>query len=387
MEFAKDIYFDNNLTAGKSAKITYSGYLFQNGANNVNLVYGFGPGWEDTDSTPMEKTDNGFVANIQMKNFDTFNFCFSDDKNNWDNNYNSNFTSPILPEEKEFESDEVTTEQTTPDTDIDTNTIEDNNDNNEEAGYSSSIDNIIEDILENTAKQDIISDKDTTSIDKILETITEETMPEIEALFNDLFFESVKEDEKTNSAVQEISMEPELAEELAEFGKDLESNSLEPVVAATQENDLFDNYDNSELIRQFNELFEEVKNPVNFEIIDETNVQEETTVQEQETVQQPAPVEQKLDVASFNLDNLVSNILEPVISTDAPTEKVEETSLFEDVKAHEEDRENSIAVINSGEFVVGSRKLSYFYKLKKRIRLAFMKLSKLKDELLEQLGL
>ena len=376
MEIAKDIYFDNDLKAGNEAQLTYSGYLFKNGANTINLVYGFGESWSDTNSIPMEKTDNGFVANITMKDFDTFNFCFSDENNNWDNNYNKNFSSPILSKPEENNSN-----STDNNTDAEINFGTD---------YSASIDEIIEDILENTTKQDIISDKDNTSIDKILETITEETMPEIEALFNDLFFESVKEDEKGNDSIQEISMEPELAQELEEVAKVIESNSLSVPETPVQK---ISEFDNSELIKQFNELFEESSNPVEFEIIDETqdsiaefeNIQEISPIDQTTTASET--VEQKIDVASFNLDNLVSNILEPVISESNPTEKVEETSLFEDLKAHEEDRENSLAIINSGKFTVGSRKLSYFYKLRKRIRLAVMKLSKLKKDFLEQLGL
>ena len=354
MEFAKDIYFDNSLTAGKEAKITYSGYLFKNGSSNVNIVYGFGNAWNDTTSTPMNKEDNGFVANIQIKDYDSFNFCFSDENNNWDNNYNSNYIAPIQPEIKEDSNSEI----------------------NFGTDYSSSIDEIIEDILGNTTKQDIISEKDSNSVDKILESITEETMPEIEALFNDLFFESVKEDEKDNSPIQEISMEPELAEELKELGKDVENAPVNTIVTSELE---VPEFDNTELIRQFNELFEESEKTISFDIIDESPIEE--------PVQETEFVEQKLNVANFDLDNLVANILEPVITSENPVEKAEEASLFEDINAQEEERENSLAVINSGEFTVGSRKLGYFYKLKKRIRLAFIKLSKAKKDFLEQLGL
>ena len=37
-----NIKFDGNLTKNKACKITYSGYLFQNGSEFVNIVYGFG---------------------------------------------------------------------------------------------------------------------------------------------------------------------------------------------------------------------------------------------------------------------------------------------------------------------------------------------------------
>ncbi len=45
MEFTKDIYFNDKLLNGNKAEITYSGTLFKNGANNVNIVYGFGENW------------------------------------------------------------------------------------------------------------------------------------------------------------------------------------------------------------------------------------------------------------------------------------------------------------------------------------------------------
>ena len=199
MEFTKDIYFDNGPTAGKESKITYSGSLFQNGSDNVNIVYGYGENWNNTTTKQMEKSDNGFTASVRMRNFDTFNFCFSDSNNNWDNNNGFNYISPISPEVQNTEVD------------IDFGT-----------DYSASIDEIIDDILENTTKQDIIDDKNNSSIDKILESINEEALPEIEALFNDLFFESIKEDD-VKAPVKEISMDPELAEELHEVGEAFEN--------------------------------------------------------------------------------------------------------------------------------------------------------------------
>ena len=422
MEFTKDIYFNDSLKAGKESKITYSGSLFQNGSNNVNIVYGFGEDWNNTTTKPMEKQENGFVASIRMRDFDTFNFCFSNGNNIWDNNNNFNYISPILPENIKEEVPENQPVQT---------------DNQIEFGidYSSSIDEIIDDILENTAKQDIINSKNEISIDNFLESINNETLPEIEALFNDLFFESVKEDEKAPS-VSEISMEPELAEELEEVGKAVNSNlftseentsnnnyyenddneveilkqidelfspikneeKIDNSVTTSQEifsdttsdkindnlyentyDDIYDDtFDNTELIKQFEELFEISNTPINFE-----PEIEEQTINQSAIVSEPA----KLNLAEFNLDGLVSDLLNPVINSEIESEKIEETSLFEDIKSHEEDTNNSLALVNSGNFIVSSKKLGYFYKIKKRIRLVFIKLAKAKRNFVKQLGL
>lgn len=284
MEFTKDIYFEDSPTARKKIKIIYSGTLFQNGSNNVNIVYGFGEAWNNTTTKPMEKTDNGFVVSVRMKEFDTFNFCFSDENNNWDNNNYFNYVSPILP-------------------DIQENT---------------SIDDIIEDILGNTTKQDIVNDKDNNSIDKILDYINEEPLPEIETLFNELF----------NTSNEDVTNEPV-------------------------------NIENNETLEKV-ELYE-------------NSVENE---------------EAKLNIASFNLDGLISDLLEPVILNEASNQNIiDENYSFQDIKTNQDNDETSLAIINSEKFLVSPRKLSYFYKLRKRIRLAFMKLTKLSKNLVKQLGL
>ena len=39
----------------------------------------------------MEKTDLGFQAEVELPEYDTFNFCFRDGNNNWDNNNYENY--------------------------------------------------------------------------------------------------------------------------------------------------------------------------------------------------------------------------------------------------------------------------------------------------------
>lgn len=98
MEFTKDIHFSNILRGNKTSEITYSGELFQKQSESVTIVYGFGENWESTTETEMNKTENGFTAQIKMKeNFDTFNFCFRNGNYEWDNNQSFNYISPIQP--------------------------------------------------------------------------------------------------------------------------------------------------------------------------------------------------------------------------------------------------------------------------------------------------
>ena len=97
MEFTNEIFFNKPLTAGSTVIITYSGKLYREHSKDVSIVYGYGDNWEETDSTPMIETDNGFEVTITLKNYQTFNFCFSNSFNIWDNNSGFNYISPINP--------------------------------------------------------------------------------------------------------------------------------------------------------------------------------------------------------------------------------------------------------------------------------------------------
>lgn len=95
MEFSADIKFSSKPMENKEVTITYSGYLFKNNSSSLTIVYGFGDNWMYTNEQKMEKTENGFIANVKMLNFSKFYFCFKNENNFWDNNYNSNFVAPI----------------------------------------------------------------------------------------------------------------------------------------------------------------------------------------------------------------------------------------------------------------------------------------------------
>lgn len=339
MEFTKDIYFDNSLTNGKTAQITYAGELFKNGSEYVNLVSGFGENWENTTTTPMTKTENGFVAEIEIKDFDTFNFCFSNEHNCWDNNNYFNYVSPILPDIEEF-IEETPNEEEKINFEFEFDSleefmnmtpveIEDNKEIEFGTDYSASIDDIIEDILGNTVQNSISNSSE--SIDDILDSITQESIPEIESLFNELFFEE----------------EPE-----EEFEQIQETVPVQPVQT-----------DNEELINLFNELFDNAEKPIFF------NAEEETPT---------------FNTSAFNLDGLVSDLLEPVISS--PIAASTENSLFDNIEANSITEETALVAVEN-DLQVSSRKLSTLYKFKKRISLACYKLFvKTPKEIAKQFG-
>ena len=99
MEFTNEIFFNKPLTAESTVIITYSGKLYREHSKDVTIVYGYGDNWEFTDSSPMVETDNGFEVTITLRNYNTFNFCFSNSFNIWDNNSGFNYIAPILQKE------------------------------------------------------------------------------------------------------------------------------------------------------------------------------------------------------------------------------------------------------------------------------------------------
>lgn len=96
MELTKNIFFNTDkLVENSKVKISYTGKFFQDASEEVFIHYGFGINWEEVNDIPMEKTELGFQAEIELKEFDTFNFCFRNNNNEWDNNTNQNYIFPI----------------------------------------------------------------------------------------------------------------------------------------------------------------------------------------------------------------------------------------------------------------------------------------------------
>ena len=96
MELTKNIFFNTDkLVENTKVKISYTGQLFQNNVEEVSIHYGFGSNWDNVNDIEMKKTDLGFQAEIELKEGETFNFCFKDENGNWDNNNGENYVFPI----------------------------------------------------------------------------------------------------------------------------------------------------------------------------------------------------------------------------------------------------------------------------------------------------
>ena len=99
MEFTNEIYFDKNLIENNSVKISYTGKLFREFSNEVYIVFGYGPNWNNTQEQKMILTEDCFYAEINITGIETFNFCFRNNYNIWDNNNTFNYIATIYPED------------------------------------------------------------------------------------------------------------------------------------------------------------------------------------------------------------------------------------------------------------------------------------------------
>ena len=113
MELVKNIFFNTDkIIEGAKVKISYVGYLFQNGSEDVYLHYGFGMNWDNVSEVKMEKTELGFQCEIDILDAESLNLCFRNETDIWDNNFGQNFIFPIEKQEVEEELSLVLTQET-----------------------------------------------------------------------------------------------------------------------------------------------------------------------------------------------------------------------------------------------------------------------------------
>lgn len=106
MELVKNIFFNTDkIIEGEKIKISYVGYLFQIGSEEVYLHYGFGMNWDNVSEVKMEKTEIGFQCEIDILESETLNLCFRNNADVWDNCFGQNFIFDI--EKKEIEDTET----------------------------------------------------------------------------------------------------------------------------------------------------------------------------------------------------------------------------------------------------------------------------------------
>ena len=92
MELVKNIFFNTDkLIENSNVKISYTGKFFQENSEKVFIHYGFGLNWDNINDIEMEKTELGFQAEISLGEGETFNFCFKNEKDEWDNNNCENY--------------------------------------------------------------------------------------------------------------------------------------------------------------------------------------------------------------------------------------------------------------------------------------------------------
>lgn len=99
MELTKNIFFNTDkLFQNTKVKISYTGTFFEDDSEEVFIHYGFGTYWDNLSEIKMEKTELGFQAEIELIESDTFNFCFRNEKNEWDNNNYQNYIFELEPQ-------------------------------------------------------------------------------------------------------------------------------------------------------------------------------------------------------------------------------------------------------------------------------------------------
>lgn len=101
MSVENAVFFDTDkLIEGRTVKLTYKGVLATPETNEIYVHYGFGLLWDNLQEAKLNKVgDDCYEAEITLISSDSLNFCFRDDKNNWDNNEAKNYTSEISKED------------------------------------------------------------------------------------------------------------------------------------------------------------------------------------------------------------------------------------------------------------------------------------------------
>lgn len=96
MELIKNIFFNTDkLTPNNNIKISYTGKFFQEKAEKVFIRYGFGENWENLVEQEMQLSELGFQIELELIDSSTFNFCFKNEKGEWDNNNGENYIFEI----------------------------------------------------------------------------------------------------------------------------------------------------------------------------------------------------------------------------------------------------------------------------------------------------
>lgn len=392
MEFTNEISFDKKLTENEKSKIIYNGFLAQKGSNSLTIVYGFGSNWDCTQAKDMKKIDNGFETEVEIKPYDTFNFCFRNENYEWDNNNTFNYISPI---EKQVP---ISVKNSIKDTENSVNNIatlevEQKNIVEEEQEISnanvqlSQMENEIADLFDElfsmpdetytSIVEPIVESSSISSTEFNLDELIEDILSPIistdnsESLLNSLATstDNTKNNEKIEKQVSDVPTHTQkiLVEDILDSNysniNNFNSNKVELNNVDTLLETLSASNSENSIVEQ---TVTEIENEKTLNIEPIENIEElfepETTVQEK--VQKIEPKKTKQKTSDFTIieddEPQEPSLLEEVIK-EKETSKVEESVALTVV----EERECGISV--------SPRKLNKFYFFKKKVKLAFYK--------------
>lgn len=366
MEFTNEISFDKKLTENEKSKIIYNGFLAQKGSNSLTIVYGFGSNWDCTQAKDMKKIDNGFETEVEIKPYDTFNFCFRNENYEWDNNNTFNYISPI---EKQVP---ISVKNSIKDTENSVNNIatlevEQKNIVEEEQEISnatvqlSQMENEIADLFD-----ELFSMPDETYTSIVEPTVESSSISSTEfnldELIEDILSPIISTDNDVPTHAQKILVEDILDSNYSNINN-FNSNKVELNNVDTLLETLSASNSENSIVEQ---TVTEIENEKTLNIEPIENIEElfepETTVQEK--VQKIEPKKTKQKTSDFTIieddEPQEPSLLEEVIK-EKETSKVEESVALTVV----EERECGISV--------SPRKLNKFYFFKKKVKLAFYK--------------
>lgn len=393
MEFTNEISFDKKLTENEKSKIIYNGFLAQKGSNSLTIVYGFGSNWDCTQAKDMKKIDNGFETEVEIKPYDTFNFCFRNENYEWDNNNTFNYISPI---EKQVP---ISVKNSIKDTENSVNNIatlevEQKNIVEEKQEISnanvqlSQMENEIADLFDELFSmpdetyenivEPIVESSSISSTEFNLDELIEDILSPIistdnsESLLNSLAtsIDNTKNNEKIEKQVSDVPTHTQkiLVEDILDSNysniNNFNSNKVELNNVDTLLETLSASNSENSIVEQ--QTVTEVENEKTFNIEPIENIEElfepETPVQEK--VQKVEPKKTKKKTSDFTIieddEPQEPSLLEEVVK-EKETSKVEESVALTVV----EERECGISV--------SPRKLNKFYFFKKKVKLAFYK--------------
>ena len=416
------IRFSNKLTKHGTSYITYSGYLFHDNVDSVSIVYGFGKNWEHTEEKAMEKTEEGFVAKVEMfDDYDVFNYCFKGSNGMWDNNNFANYSNTVL--EPDYENHFIINENVLENVldemlsiDLSSTSAKANNSqivNIEAEEASPDEPEYFEvEVIEETPvdiEESMASVTDVESLNNELEIAfkelyskNEESSNEMQNLLSDIVTEqsnkdvSVAESSDTidmNTIINEVldpiissaAFDQETYKSILDFesSTDMEESQkeYEELVVPYSEEALAQD---AEVNTQIENIIQEISETVtNVERIADDSAAEALDILDDFDNQFNLASTKKVEEKPFELESLINELNEEVSLIDEYTNQATEFSV-EDIEKADAPvaEEQSLVSLEGKRFVVSAKSLSKFYLFRKRIKLAFVKAFKVIPRLL-----